>query len=263
MIPGMISVITPGRERTSKLSACISSVINQTYPLKEHLILSDNCEQFFIEAKIHAKESAVIKPIFVNTQPDTHWYKPARAAHVRNIGIQIANGEYVAFLDDDNTWEIGHLSCLMDSIILTQGAEASFSWRKLWDEKGTPYTAPLHPWTDSDDAARTWQELKDMGVYTTETNTMRDICSWVDNEVLCTVDTSEWLISTTIARKFPFKTSYTKNEIELKMGEDTFFGNNLLKAGVLIAQSKVFSLNYFLGGFSTSPSGNWDSLSTH
>ncbi len=53
---------------------------------------------------------------------------------VRNIGIRTSTSSYVAFLDDDNTWEPGHLSsCLAQ---LSAGAAMAYCGVKVVDPSG-------------------------------------------------------------------------------------------------------------------------------
>jgi glycosyltransferase involved in cell wall biosynthesis len=95
-----ISVIIPTYNRFNYLLNAINSVRNQTYKNIEIIIINDCSTQkeyyeynFWDDIKIlHLKENS--KNIFGY----------ACAAYVRNEGIKISEGEYIAFLDDDDIW---------------------------------------------------------------------------------------------------------------------------------------------------------------
>lgn len=50
---------------------------------------------------------------------------------VRNIGIQVSDSEFIAFLDDDNVWEPTHLESNLR--VLESGFDVSYSGMSVWD----------------------------------------------------------------------------------------------------------------------------------
>ncbi|MEA1880684.1 MAG: glycosyltransferase family 2 protein [Campylobacterota bacterium] len=97
MITLLVSIITPSYNAQDFLQPCIDSVLSQTYRNWE-LIIVDDCSsdnsQKIIE--MYAKKDSRIKPIFLQQN--------VGAAMARNHAITAAKGEYIAFLDSDDTW---------------------------------------------------------------------------------------------------------------------------------------------------------------
>lgn len=101
-IDGLVSVIIPTRGRSDTLHRAITSALNQTYSFIEVLVVDDNDKG--------SENANIVKRIIENfsderlsliTQ-DRH----INGAAARNAGIKRSNGEYIAFLDDDDWWEL-------------------------------------------------------------------------------------------------------------------------------------------------------------
>jgi glycosyltransferase involved in cell wall biosynthesis len=97
-----ISVVIPTADRGSALSRSMDSVLRQSLPAHE-IILVDNGL-----AEANGPWPAVVKRI--RTEPRIG---PGRA---RNIGATAAVGEFVAFLDDDDRWEPDYLQKVLEAI---------------------------------------------------------------------------------------------------------------------------------------------------
>jgi len=99
----LVSVVIPTYKRSNYIQRAVNSVIDQTYKIMEILIIDDNGAgnkyQIETEKKINelAKRHKNIKYILHNEN------RGAPAA--RNTGILNANGECIAFLDDDDYWK--------------------------------------------------------------------------------------------------------------------------------------------------------------
>lgn len=98
-----VSIIMPTYNSAQFLDDSINSVINQTYTNWE-LIIIDDCSSdntITIIEKYRAQDRRV--QLFENQ-------KNLGPAYTRNIGLQNANGEYIAFLDSDDIWFVDKLS---------------------------------------------------------------------------------------------------------------------------------------------------------
>lgn len=89
-----ISVIIPTYNRRDTIERCISSVIKQSYPAYEIIVVDDGSKDGTIDI-IELKYKNNVKLV-------KQKHKGAQAA--RNLGIKVALGEYVAFLDSDDEW---------------------------------------------------------------------------------------------------------------------------------------------------------------
>lgn len=91
-----ISVIVPSYNRKSTIKRCINSILIQTYPIFEIIIVDDGSDDGTLE--FIEKEYKSDKRIQIIKQD----HKGAQVA--RNAGIRAAQGEYIAFLDSDDEW---------------------------------------------------------------------------------------------------------------------------------------------------------------
>lgn len=96
----LISIITPVFNREKLIVECIESVQKQTYKNYEHIIIDDGSNDDTVKT-VEALAAMDSKIILIKS-PDNSGGKPGK---VRNIGIKIAKGELIAFLDSDDLWE--------------------------------------------------------------------------------------------------------------------------------------------------------------
>lgn len=97
-ITDLVSVVIPSRNRCASLTRAIESVTQQTWPNIEIIVVDDasvdNTPQFL--EKLVGTSSIPIK--FVRNEV------AQGGAGARNKGIDLAEGQYIAFLDDDDVW---------------------------------------------------------------------------------------------------------------------------------------------------------------
>lgn len=96
MTSGKVSVVITTYNRIVELERAIKSVLDQTYSNIELIIIDDNDDARIskIVAEMSCSYGAVYKKNTVNLG----------GALSRNEGIKLANGEYIAFLDDDDEY---------------------------------------------------------------------------------------------------------------------------------------------------------------
>ena len=102
-ISDLVSVIIPTYKRSESLVRAINSVKNQTYQNIEIIIVNDNQvgDEYSLELyeKMRAFES---DDNIILLEQEKH----INGAAARNAGIKHAKGEYIAFLDDDDYWDL-------------------------------------------------------------------------------------------------------------------------------------------------------------
>lgn len=110
----LVSVITPTWKRFSLLTGrCIPSVRAQTYTPVEHIIVSDGPDE---------ELSGIAGTRFLAE----HVPAPNRGIRARRHGTDLATGELIAYLDDDNDWRPQHLGLLVRALAET-GADFAYS----------------------------------------------------------------------------------------------------------------------------------------
>ena len=94
----LVSIIIPYRKKRNFISNSIKSVLNQTYQNFELIIIYDdeneNDLNFINEFQKKDNRISIIKNI-----------KQIGAGESRNLGINYSKGEFIAFLDADDTWQ--------------------------------------------------------------------------------------------------------------------------------------------------------------
>ena len=95
----LVSVIIPSFNRLNYLLRSIESVFNQTYTKTEVIVINDgSTEEGYLEHK-YIKD---IKQI--NLEQNQKIINGFGPGNIRNFGINIASGDWIAFLDDDDLW---------------------------------------------------------------------------------------------------------------------------------------------------------------
>jgi glycosyltransferase involved in cell wall biosynthesis len=93
----LVSCIITTCKRGRILSRAIESVLNQTY-MDIELIVIDDCP---------CAETENIVNIYLQDNPKMQYIKNEKnlgPSGARNKGVSVSNGEYIAFLDDDDEW---------------------------------------------------------------------------------------------------------------------------------------------------------------
>ncbi|WP_415347371.1 glycosyltransferase family 2 protein, partial [Clostridium perfringens] len=125
----LVSVVIPTYKRNSSVVLnAVNSVKKQTYKNIEIIVVDDNgdenCE---LSQQIRENLCSLINVVYISHDSN----KGACAA--RNTGIENANGEVIAFLDDDDEWEKTKIE---KQIKLFQNDEVGFVYcgLKVFDE---------------------------------------------------------------------------------------------------------------------------------
>ncbi|MEV0695697.1 DegT/DnrJ/EryC1/StrS family aminotransferase [Streptomyces sp. NPDC050388] len=178
---------------------------------------------------------------------------PARSVErigmLRELAVRACDGDYVAFLDDDNMWEPDHLSSLL--ALAEQGSPAVHSWRALISAGGDPATVDRFPWLSPGAAAvERLQALSPLGVMDTGSPVVRDSSDFVHEDAQGMVDMGEWLFDRRLLQTLRLHRPRTPQEAEQRVGEDDILLEQLRALHVPIAYTCRPTLQYRLGGMS-------------
>lgn len=107
----LVSVIVPTHNRAKFLKQALLSILQQSYSRIEIIVVANGCNdntehvvseiKSNVKRKPHPEHSPAI--VFLNVE------ETLGGAKARNIGIDHASGEYIAFLDDDDIWHVDKL----------------------------------------------------------------------------------------------------------------------------------------------------------
>ena len=105
----LISIIVPTYNRSTLLKEAMESVLAQTYPNWELLIIDDGSTDD-TQSIVEGFGDDRIRYLFQNNQ---------QASAARNRGLSEATGRYLCFLDDDDLLASDHLQQLVDELDIT------------------------------------------------------------------------------------------------------------------------------------------------
>jgi glycosyltransferase involved in cell wall biosynthesis len=94
----LISVVIPTRDRPQLLRQALDSVKAQTPEIPVQIIVADNASQPEVAAIAQEYRAEYVATAAVGP------------GAVRNAGLELARGDYIGFLDDDDAWTPDHLS---------------------------------------------------------------------------------------------------------------------------------------------------------
>ncbi|MGH9452558.1 MAG: glycosyltransferase family A protein [Terriglobia bacterium] len=100
----MVSVIIPAYNTANLIGACLDSVLSQTYQDFEVIVVNDGSPDTPELEKV--LEPYLSRIVYIRQENK-------RAAGARNTAIRQARGEFLAFLDSDDTWLPDHLASQM------------------------------------------------------------------------------------------------------------------------------------------------------
>ena len=124
-VKGLVSVVIPSYNRAYIVGHAIESVLRQTYPNVEVVVIDDGSTD----------DTARVVQAF--DERVRYIYQPnAGIAVARNSGITAARGEFIAFLDSDDVWLPWKLEAQM--AVLRQRPEVGMVWTDMTavDESG-------------------------------------------------------------------------------------------------------------------------------
>ena len=120
-IDGMVSVITPVYNAEKVIGATLESVFAQTYPQIE-IVLVDDCS---------SDKSQFVIDGYKKTHPEIVYFRQPinqGAGAARNKALELAKGQYVAFLDADDLW---HPQKIEKQVNLLREKKGAFSYTAI------------------------------------------------------------------------------------------------------------------------------------
>ena len=123
----MISVITITHNRAHLIGETIKSVVAQTFQDFEYIIIDDNSEDNTYE---------VVNSFNDNRIKYFKYQDIDKISRLRNLGINQAKGEFIAFVDSDDIWDENKLQFQVEKLKLYPDAGFSFHSVSLFNSSG-------------------------------------------------------------------------------------------------------------------------------
>lgn len=103
----LVSVIIPYFNRFEALDVCVQSVFKQSYRPLELVLINDGGQEYEFPDKMGSGVSLKSVSLPANSGPSS----------ARNAGLNIASGEFIAFLDSDDFWTETKLASQIDEMV--------------------------------------------------------------------------------------------------------------------------------------------------
>jgi glycosyltransferase involved in cell wall biosynthesis len=134
MRPQSISVVIPAYNAAHYLRETLESVLAQTLPADEILVIDDGSTDE--TAEVGASFGSAVRVI---SQPN------AKLGATRNRGVQEATGEWIAFIDADDIWKPNKLQLQMEELAKYPEADICYTGRIdfMQDENGIEFDTPM------------------------------------------------------------------------------------------------------------------------
>jgi len=126
----MISVIIPTYNRASFLDEAIQSVLNQDYFVRN----SSNSFEFLVIDDGSTDNTKEIVKSFGNKMK-YHFQEHKGVSAARNLGLDLAQGDYIAFLDSDDLWKKEKISIQMSFMNAFPKAKVCYT-EEIWIRRG-------------------------------------------------------------------------------------------------------------------------------
>ncbi len=131
MIKDLVSVIVPVFNVERYLKSCLNSILNQTYSNIEIILVNDgskDCSGAICDE--YAKNDSRIKVIHKEN---------GGVSKARNTGLDIAQGEFVTFIDGDDTVDPDYISLMHHEMVCNDFDVVRLSWER----GGVNFTYPV------------------------------------------------------------------------------------------------------------------------
>lgn len=128
----LVSIIVPTYRRDDGLEKALFSISTQTYDNIEIIVVDDNDDMLWNSKVFKIVDSFVKSKSIPIQRIENHPNKGSAVA--RNVGIAVAQGEYIAFLDDDDIYLPNRIAHQLEPM-LEMNADYSLTDICLYNEK--------------------------------------------------------------------------------------------------------------------------------
>ncbi len=123
----VVSVVIPFFDRHKEVMKAVSSVLKQTFENYEIILVDDGSKDDIYEVEELAKNNSKVK-LYRNKSN-------LGASRSRNIGIEKATGDYIAFLDSDDEFEPNKLETQLKYMVASNANFSHTSYMRVRDGK--------------------------------------------------------------------------------------------------------------------------------
>lgn len=159
------SVIIPVHNKARHVAAAVESALAQSYPAHEVIVIDDASTDGSSDILARFEHPAIVR---------LHRDVPGPGGYAaRNLGIERASGDWIAFLDADDLWDLDHLAGLAETIACHPGAGCAatrythvFADRRKTSKSSPRLAAAAGRPADFREFLRIWLELGECPIWT-------------------------------------------------------------------------------------------------
>ena len=233
----IFSVITPTFNGETTLVSTIESVLSQTEPSLEHLLV-DDCSTDGTEQLIEAYGARDERVRFIRMEANS-----GGPAGPKATGVDAARGEFVAFCDQDDHFDSDKLARFLWAFREFPDVDVVFSDYRVFDDSGAYWAVPYLRKRQFTTVASDYLKRMRDGVYR---------CDRLYASMLCGVATGLATVATVVRRSALTAQPYTFCG-ELRIADDIDLWARLAKDCRLLFLDEPLS-NYFWGANTVSSS---------
>ncbi|MCW6037046.1 glycosyltransferase [Spirulina subsalsa FACHB-351] len=130
----IISVIIPAYNAETTIQATAESVLNQSFKDLELIIINDGSTDKTVEVVSSLLDERIHLLSYPNSGPQKS----------RNRGVEVATGDYLAFLDADDLWTTDKLESQLTALQKNPDCAVAYSWTDFIDEFGNKLPGGQH-----------------------------------------------------------------------------------------------------------------------
>ncbi len=134
----LVSIIIPLFNKREYIAETLTSVLNQTYPNIEVIVVNDGSTDGSIQAIKHFLDPRLHIVHQVNSGVEA----------TRNFGFQLSKGQYITFLDADDLIDSTKIEKQVDRFLSNQNLKLLGTYAKLIDAKGRFFGTIVPPISD-------------------------------------------------------------------------------------------------------------------
>lgn len=123
----LVSVVMASYNCAGYLPVAVASVLNQTHRNVELLVIDDGSTD---------DTRSVVQQFMDDARVRHHWQPNAGQCAAKNKGIELSNGEFVAFLDADDCWKEDKLARQLELFVDRPDVGVGYGFLELIDHTG-------------------------------------------------------------------------------------------------------------------------------
>ncbi|MCL2115849.1 MAG: glycosyltransferase [Methanobrevibacter sp.] len=124
--PPLVSVIMPVYNRANIVKKAIDSVLSQSYPNIELILVDDGSTDGTLDVLKKIKDERIILIKNKDNQGQTK---------TRNIAIKAVKGEYITYLDSDDDWDKDYILAMMGAFFKLKDADLIYSGQRMFENR--------------------------------------------------------------------------------------------------------------------------------